>query len=351
MAFSSDAASPADGAKQKLWDKVQSLIVQFRPEDSESLDPKKSEKLREIFIKNVWPSIREDYGFMTNQLETRLKSGLKDQSIDAEVSSRVKEVDSIEKTLQRRENDLKRSDSKDNKGGFRNLEHIFSEMHDLSGLRIVLKYREDLDKAQTFINCAFDQRKAPVHFDPNRKVGRFWTSPWFQAYETHNHRLELPIAAEDNRPVLPEYAGVMFEIQLTTFADNLYNKLAHDLLYKASPGLLNSQDEMVVDLSHGVARCFELCMTMLKGRIDGTSANKQVDKGEETSESLEMTKTLGPRQAKEALAAVDDFKRDFDTLPAPEKTSIVESLSQLVAKQLRYVASKLRLSSSTIPKY
>lgn len=335
-----EGASPADAGlevNQKLWDKVQSLVDKFQPGVSLDLPPpQQSQKLREIFINNVWPAIRDDYDRMTKVLITRLKNGLKNQSIDAEVTGRAKEVGSAVKTLERRENYL----FEHGEDGFKDLLHIFSEMHDLSGIRIVLQYREDLEKAQKFIDCVFDQRKEPVHFDPNRPVGHFWRKPWFRAYETYNHRVELPRLAEENQAMLSGYAGVMFEIQLTTFADNLYNKLAHDLLYKAPPGLVTSQDEMVIDLSHGVAHCFELCIRILKDKLKGNVAVKKDNMADQTTEVTAMAEMMGSRQAKEAQSAVDDFESDFETLPARKKTSTIELLSQLVAHQLGYVNSK-----------
>lgn len=335
-----EVASPARAGlevNQKLWDKVRSLIGKFQPGVSLDLSPRHhSQKLREIFINDIWPAIRDDYDRMTKVLVTRLQSGLKKESIDAEVTGRAKEVGSAAKTLERREKYL----IEHGEDGFKDLLHIFSEMHDLSGIRIVLQYRQDLKEAQKFIDCAFDQRKEPVHFDPNRPVGHFWRKPWFRAYETHNHRVELSQLAEDNRAVLPAYAGVMFEIQLTTFADNLYNKLAHDLLYKASPGLVTSQDEMVIDLSHGVAHCFELCMRILRDKLEGNAVGKKDNMADQTTEVTAMAETMGSRQAKEAQSAMDDFERDLDTLPDRKKTSTVELLSQLVAHQLGYVNSR-----------
>lgn len=124
----------------------------------------------------------------------------------------------------------------------------------------------------------------------------------------------------------------MFEIQLTTFSDDLYNKLAHDLLYKASPGLLNPQDEMVINLSHGVARCFELCMRMLRDKLHmrgNAGTEGKASMAEDTSKLTEIMEMIGSRQAKEAQLAVDDFKRDLEILPDKEYT--IQNILQLIA--------------------
>lgn len=275
-----------------------------------------SESLISGFIQHIWPKIRDDYRQMTQYLEKELRKVLKERNIDAEVSGRVKEDVSITKTLKRREVVLLTGQG----SGFNSYQDIFHEMHDLSGLRIVLMDREDRDAAQKLIEELFKKQKSPAHFDPSREVGQFWRRPWFGAYETHNHRVQL---ANDNGAALGNshhYSSVIFEIQLTTFSDNLYNKLAHDLLYKADPGLVTAQEEMVIDVSHGLARCFELCMRILRPKLHRETDNRTGDTAENVFEATE-------KETKLAQAAVDDFERDLDT----------RSRSDRVAEQLRFV--------------
>lgn len=251
------------------------------------------------FIRHIWPEIRDDYRRMTQYLEEELKMALETRQIDAEVSSRVKEDESIMKTLERRQNSLVETHG----SGFHSYQHIFHEMHDLSGLRIVLMNRDDRDTAQELIEELFRRQKPPAHFDPNREVGQFWRKPWFGAYETQNHRVQL---ADDDTAATGnshQYSGVTFEIQLTTFSDNLYNKLAHDLLYKADPSLVTEQEEMVIDVSHGLARCFELCMRILRPKL-----HRDSDIMAATAEDVDE-----PTEEEDRLAqkTVDDFERDL----------------------------------------
>lgn len=275
-----------------------------------------SETLINGFIGHIWPEIRDDYHQMTHSLEEVVKKVLKERQIDAEVSSRVKEDVSIAKTLKRRQEHLLVHRG----SAFNSYQDLFDELHDLSGLRIVLMDREHFNTAQKLIEELFQEQKPLAHFDPNREVGRFWKRPWFGAYETHNHRVQL---ANDNRAALGDihqYSGVMFEIQLTTFSNNLYNKLAHDLLYKADPGLVTGQEEMVIDVSHGLARCFELCMRILRPKLRRDTNNMTAGTAEDFSGNTE-------REVKLAQSTVEDFERDLHN----------ESESDRTAQLLRFV--------------
>lgn len=294
-------------------------VIENHQIQNQALECSTSESLMNGFIRHIWLEIRDDYDQMTRYLERELKKILSERLIHAEVSSRVKEDASITATLKRRHDDL----VVQRRSGFHSYQEILLEMHDLSGLRIVLEDREDRGKAQELINKIFKKQKSPAHFNPNREVGQFWRRPWFGAYETQNHRVQL---ANDDAAALGghhRYSGVMFEIQLTTFSDNLYNKLAHDLLYKADPGLVTGQEEMVIDLSHGLARCFELCMTILRPKLHRDTDKKMVHKAEDFGEPTE-------KEARLAQTVVEEFERDLYD----------QSKSDRTAQLLRFVIPK-----------
>lgn len=329
------------GTIQQLREKIEKLVAKHGPQDEPTDPQQKSKLLRDIFIDCVWPEIRNDYHSMTQDLKGFLEMSLKKESIDAEVSGRAKEVESAKKTLQRREHYL----FEQNKRGFEDLGHIFREMHDLSGLRIVLQYRDDFEKAKKLIGSTFEARKDPVTFDSNREVGQFWKKPWFGAYETQNHRVHLGLGSEE---IHSKYHTVMFEIQLTTFSNNLYNKLAHDLLYKSNPDIVGPQDEMVIDLSHGVARCFELCMRILRDKLKGNISAAEATAGiaENVRERGLLTQTLESKPAEEAQLALNDFESDLEDLPEPKRSK--EIIWNNIIEQLGYVIFDLSHLLSTI---
>jgi ppGpp synthetase/RelA/SpoT-type nucleotidyltranferase len=294
-------------ANQLLQTKIENLIAQTEQhQQQQQYDQRQqSADLRQKFIENIWPSVRGDYEEMTETLKKYLEACLKMHDISAVVLGRAKETNSVKKTLERRENQL----FQQNKGGFRNLQEIIHEMHDLSGLRIVLDYREDYTKADSFIKKTFIAQKGPIDFDPNREIGQSWKQPWFGAFQTRNHRVSISGDTTD----FSQYTGVMFEIQLTTFSEYLYNKLEHDLLYKDKTDSLTPQEEMVIDLSHGVSKCYELCMRILMDKLKGNSHKAKEHMKENSDELLKITNTLGPKQTVEVQVAMDAFVRNTST--------------------------------------
>lgn len=312
--------------------KIAELIERYETQDK---PPRcsTSQSLMIGFVRHIWPEIRDDYRQMTQYLEGELKRVLKEQHIDAELSSRVKEDASITKTLERRQRGLLKSGV----SGFKSYQDIFHEMHDLSGLRIVLNNPEDLQKAQKLIQELFHEKKSPAHFNANREVGQLWRRPWFGAYESLNHRVQL---ANDNRAALGEndqYSGVTFEIQLTKFSDNLYNKLAHDLLYKADPGLVTLQEEMVIDVSHGLARCFELCMRILRPKLHRDSDKKTVGTAVDIGVSTKEEEAL----AESVVASFEENLRKSESDPVAQQLRFAISNDSLISD------SKLIISQET----
>ena len=98
----------------------------------------------------------------------------------------------------------------------------------------------------------------------------------------------------------------MFEIQLTTLAESLYNKFAHDLLYKGYAGHLTREDEMVIDLSHGLSLCYGLCVMYMKDRLE-LACN--ADGAKRGGDAL-----VPESEAKIAHEVVENGERFFNTL-------------------------------------
>ena len=239
------------------------------------------EDLKHVFVHDIWPTLEAEYKRMTKGLTEFCISGLEQRNILCRVDGRTKTEDSIRKSLSHREERLLKQYQK----RYESLHDIFNEMHDLVGVRIVLNLRCDIEKANSFIQETFRQEKEPNVFSYDRNVGQSW-KPWFGAYQTRNHHVSLESGKSEP---LSQFCGVMFEIQLTTLAEDLYNKLAHPLLYKASGGPLSRKDEMVVDMSHAMSLCYELCLTYMKDKLEESSRKikgKYVDEPEEDIDVL-----------------------------------------------------------------
>ena len=238
---------------------------------------------KDAFSSKIWPSLRDEYDIMRGVLEEFCKNSLKSRAIKCQVESRTKAMDSVEASLERREKAL----WEDEKRRYENFSEIFSNIHDLVGIRIILEYPDDMHKAVQFIEESFREETKPTVFRSDRKVGRFW-KPWFGAYQTRNYRLSLE---DDKCETLSQFCGVMFEIQLTTVAEHLYNKFAHPLLYKEPLETLTRQDEMVIDMSHGVSLCYSLCLMYMKEKL-GKDSDKIPNKDRLVAETITFQQTL-----------------------------------------------------------
>ncbi|EJT68821.1 hypothetical protein, variant [Gaeumannomyces tritici R3-111a-1] len=187
---------------------------------------------------------------MMEELKELLEKGLINEGIHAGLSARVKEVESIDKSLRRRDDHL----AKDKGKRFESLDDVLRHIHDLAGLRIVVPFRDQLTKAKEFIERTFSQQGEPTHFLPDREVGQKWKKFEFGAYETLNYRLSYRTG---------QYRDVTFEVQLTGLAEHLFNMVNHPFLYKGAYGPLTEADEMVLDQLHGHAKGFTLSIQQL----------------------------------------------------------------------------------------
>ncbi|KLO85058.1 Uncharacterized protein LW93_6010 [Fusarium fujikuroi] len=239
-------------------------------EESNSENGSTGQNVKEIFLEQIWPKLESDYQRMSTELAEACKAELGDRivPIPVTVEDRVKSRTSISKSLQRRE--IQRT--KEDLGIYKCLDDILEDLHDLVGIRIIVEYLDHLKDVSDFITGSFNQERKPNRFLANRKVGHLW-QPWFGAYECMNYHVSSKYE-DDNR--LSIYNGVTFEIQVTSLPAHMYNKIAHPLLYKEEAGTLSQGDEMVIDITKGLAYCYSLCLHFKRSKLGG-DLDKQED--------------------------------------------------------------------------
>ncbi|KAL8396664.1 hypothetical protein RB594_003650 [Gaeumannomyces avenae] len=232
-------------------------------------EPKvRSELLRGAFIDNIWPAVQGDYKRMMEGLKELLEKGLMNEGVYAGLSARVKEAESIDKSLRRRDDHLAKNKGK----RFESLNEVLHHVHDLVGLRVVVPFRHQRIKAKEFIERTFSQQGEPTYFSPDREVGQKWKRFEFGAYETLNYRLSYRTG---------QYRDVTFEVQLTGLAEHLFNIVNHPFLYKGAYGPLTEAEEMVLDQLHGHAKGFTLSIQQLvKDRLRPHSQTQGIQQGD-----------------------------------------------------------------------
>ncbi|CAJ0547445.1 Ff.00g041990.m01.CDS01 [Fusarium sp. VM40] len=247
-----NSSSEASGTypEEKLQEKIRRLC-----------EAPQNGRLKRVFIENVWPELEETYSMMARALVDYWKRRLVIYRIPAMVEGRQKSAESIRKSMDRREQARINQRSA---GPYKSLEEIFYDVHDLAGIRIVVDFTPHVEEVVKRIKQSFKPTKAPSIWPPGRPVGQLW-SALFGAYQGSNHPVKLD---SDIDETLQRYSDVTVEIQVTSLAESLYNRLAHPLLYKKVSGTLSRKEEMVIDLSHGLSLCYSICLLLMQDKLE-----------------------------------------------------------------------------------
>ncbi|CAF3624137.1 unnamed protein product [Fusarium graminearum] len=246
--MASDHGSPPSSLNAKFTREVQNALAQ----DS-------SQSVKAAFF-DVWQRLKPEYETMHQALNQYLTHQLEESSIRATLHSRVKKDDSISKSIDRREEHWGKT--------YDSPKQILDGIHDLVGFRIVVDYPSGLDQSYQLIKKHFSVERINT-FSTDRDVGVLW-KPRFGAYEGKNFQVRM--SPDEHNVGLSIYYEVLFEIQVTSIAESLYNRLAHPLHYKKSSGTLSRQDEMIIDISHGLSLCYWITIACMEERLEGQSA-------------------------------------------------------------------------------
>ncbi|CVL07284.1 uncharacterized protein FMAN_15371 [Fusarium mangiferae] len=305
-------------------------------EESSSRNGYTGQNVKEIFLEQIWPKLESDYQRMSDKLAKACKVELSNRRvpIPVTVEHRVKSRTSISKSLQRRE--IHRA--KENLGMYKSLHDILGDLHDLVGIRIIVEYLDHLKDVSQFVAGSFNQEKEPNRFDANRKVGHLW-QPWFGAYECMNYHISSKYAA-GNR--LSPYNGVMFEIQVTSLPAHMYNKIAHPLLYKEEAGTLSQGDEMVIDITKGLAYCYSLCLHFKRSKLKKPKFERS---------KFKRSKLSGDVEEQEDMELLRNIPSAFEELDESSLNRLAERIPKLdvaASKTMDIPRESLRLALDSL---
>ncbi|KAJ3532804.1 hypothetical protein NM208_g8270 [Fusarium decemcellulare] len=136
-----------------------------------------------------------------------------------------------------------------------NIYDIFSDVHDIAGILIIVNYPSRLKVASIFVAETFSEVKDPDIFSADRRVGQSWEPG---SGPTSVRTTYDTVKFEDG--TLDIYNDVLFKIQVITLPASLINKIAHSLHYKKEVGALSRRDEIVIDLTKELVLCYSLCL-------------------------------------------------------------------------------------------
>ncbi|CAH0017149.1 unnamed protein product [Clonostachys rhizophaga] len=214
-----------------------------------------SSNLKANFCSKIWPSLKPKYEEFVDGIVRYCKEELQTRNLNCMVLGRAKTAESVLKSLDRREEDRQRP--------YIGLEDILTTMHDLAGSMVILQYPSDVPKVNEFIARSFRAIQEPRHWSRDRQPGLNWDSR-FGSYESYNHHVTLQ--GDCDHPAVG--SDVVFEIQVTTCGDYMYNRLAHGWYYKKAHGPLSRKDEIVLDMIHAAAIMVEVGGEYMKERED-----------------------------------------------------------------------------------
>ena len=152
-----------------------------------------------------WTAERPKYEAFGNILKERLEASLKPLGLWFEVGSRAKTVDSLVKKLL-----LKRG-------------HSFDSLPDKVGLRVVIRYRADVDDVIERVRTLFDTD------EPENKEDRLGTDR-VGYLSVHLDHVRLRPSDREASTYPPETFWA--ELQVRTLAQHLWSEMSHDTVYK-----------------------------------------------------------------------------------------------------------------------
>ncbi|KAM0306900.1 hypothetical protein ACHAPM_001478 [Fusarium culmorum] len=274
-----------------------SLGAQFTREVEQALAQDSSQSAKRVFL-NVWRRLKPEYEAMHQALNQYLTRLIEESSIRATLHSRLKKDDSISKSIDRREEHWGKT--------YDTPKLILNGIHDLVGFRTVVDYPSGLDQTYQLIKKHFSVEGINT-FSTDRDVGILW-KPRFGAYEGKNFQVRM--RPDEHNTGISVYYEVVFEIQVTSVAESLYNRLAHPLHYKQSSGTLSRQDEMIIDISHGLSLCYWITITCMEERLEGKSAM-----ADQTSPLPHTVRKIAGHAPEDELDDLDDLVNITPDMP------------------------------------
>ncbi|EKJ71637.1 hypothetical protein FPSE_08083 [Fusarium pseudograminearum CS3096] len=274
-----------------------SLGAKFTREVEHALARDSSQSAKRVFF-DVWRRLKPEYEAMHQALNQYLNRQLEESSIRATLYSRLKKDDSISKSIDRREQHWGTT--------YDSPKLILDGIHDLVGFRIIVDYPSGLDQSYQLIKNHFSVEGINT-FSTDRDVGVLW-KPRFGAYEGKNFQVRM--SPDKHNTGLSVYYEVLFEIQVTSIAESLYNRLAHPLHYKKSSGTLSRQDEMIIDMSHGLSLCYWITIACMEETLEGKSGI-----GDQTSPLPHTVRKIAGHDADDTLDDLDDLVKITPEIP------------------------------------
>lgn len=208
---------------------------------------------------------------VAQQLETRLQ----ESGIRAIVTNRAKNPERLSNKL------YQRNEERDTK--YSCIEDIYSDICDLSGVRVALYFPSDRDKVENIIKEIFHLISEPKIFPSESKTPNY--SKRFSGYWARHYRIRLK---ETSLPDSQKrYTQSKTEIQVASVLMHAWSEVEHDLVYKPLNGNLSDEELAILDELNGLVLAGEIALERLQA-----SGNARIAKDKSFNNQYELASFL-----------------------------------------------------------
>lgn len=192
------------------------------------------------------PFYREAARICADFADDLLRAG----GIRAIISHRAKRLDSLSIKLNQR----------DKIKNYQNIEEIYLDVVDLSGVRVALYFPNDLAKLKVIITDNFLVLKHKEFPDKASDKSRF------RGYYAEHFHVRIPDAKlKDDNHI---YSSHNIEIQVASVLMHAWSEVEHDLLYKPLNGKMSEDEISLLDQLNGLVHTGELSLNLLQASIN-----------------------------------------------------------------------------------
>ena len=197
------------------------------------------------------------YVMVSKLVAQQMESSLHEAGIRAIVTYRAKNPERLLAKL------CQRNEERDSK--YSCLEDIYSDICDLSGVRVALYFPKDRDKVGDIIKENFVLLEEPKIFPKEKGTPNY--NKRFSGYWARHYRVQL----KDNslQDTQKRYVNSKTEIQVASVLMHAWSEVEHDLVYKPLNGTLSEEELAILDELNGLVLAGEIALERLQ--IAGTA--------------------------------------------------------------------------------
>ncbi len=193
------------------------------------------------------------YNKLAHQVAVICETIIQRSGIRAVVTYRAKKPGSLREKLIKR-NSIKK---------YQNMEQIYRDIVDLSGVRIAVYFPEDREEIGRLIESEFSTEKTKKFPDMEQK--HYQDDSYkkrFTGYDAIHYRVRIrEDKLEDNNK---RYALAQVEIQIASSLMHAWAEVEHDLAYKPQIGSLSEEELTILDELNGIVLAGEIALEKLQ---------------------------------------------------------------------------------------